>query len=189
MVCVAWQPLPLQHHFCHTHTTVTVIGGTAKQLLGSSTDWCATTIVTPHTRGATSTHTHTWMAKWCGVANVLRLLCASTLAWSLHFATPFVCVTSSAKCVTIHSITPLLFYHTPLLVCVALSSGIHALFVGVDALVLASVPLIWDTPCLPSTTACVCGDGVPALPWPCQPLATFLVCFLVCSSSHCFNLH
>ena len=71
MVCVAWQPLPLQHHFCHTHTTVTVIGGTAKQLLGSSTDWCATTVVTPHMRGATSTHTHTWMAKWCGVVNVL----------------------------------------------------------------------------------------------------------------------
>ena len=61
-VCVAWQPLPLQHHFCHTHTTVTVIGGTAKQLLGSSTDWCATTIVTPHTRGATSTHTHGWQS-------------------------------------------------------------------------------------------------------------------------------
>ena len=74
-------------------------------------------------------------------------------------------------------------------VCVALSSGIHTLFVAVDALVLASVPLIWDTPCLPSTTACVCGDGVPALPWPCQPLATFLVCFLVRPSSHCFNLH
>ena len=31
-----------------------------KQLLGSSTDWCATTIVTPHTRGATSTHAHGW---------------------------------------------------------------------------------------------------------------------------------
>lgn len=46
----------------HTHTTVTVIGGTAKQLLGSSTDWCATTIVTPHTRGATSTHTHGWQS-------------------------------------------------------------------------------------------------------------------------------
>ena len=90
-----------------THTTVTVIGGTAKQLLGSSTDWCATTIVTPHTRGATSTHT--WMAKWCGVANVLRLLCASTLAWSLHFATPFVCVTSSAKCVSPSIPSPLCF--------------------------------------------------------------------------------
>ena len=136
-------------------------------------------------------HTHTWMAKWCGVANVLRLLCASTLAWSLHFATPFVCVTSSAKCVSPSIPSPLCFSitHTPFGVCVALSSGIHALFVAVDALVLASVPLIWGTPCLPSTTACVCGDGVPALPWPCQPLATFLVCFLVCSSSHCFNLH
>ena len=136
-------------------------------------------------------HTHTWMAKWCGVANVLRLLCASTLAWSLHFATPFVCVTSSAKCVSPSIPSPLCFSitHPFFGVCVALSSGIHALFVGVDALVLASVPLIWGTPCLPSTTACVCGDGVPALPWPCQPLATFLVCFLVCSSSHCFNLH
>ena len=102
-----------------THTTVTVIGGTAKQLLGSSTDWCATTIVTPHTRGATSTHTHTWMAKWCGVANVLRLLCASTLAWSLHFATPFVCVTSSAKCVSPSIPSPLCFSIThPFLVCV-----------------------------------------------------------------------
>ena len=48
--------------FAHTHTTVTVIGGTAKQLLGSSTDWCATTIVTQHTRGATSTHTHGWQS-------------------------------------------------------------------------------------------------------------------------------
>ena len=117
MVCVAWQPLPLQHHFCHTHTTVTVIGGTAKQLLGSSTDWCATTIVTPHTRGATSTHT--WMAKCCGVANVLRLLCASTLAWSLHFATPFVCVISSAKCVSQSIPSPLCFSIThTFLVCV-----------------------------------------------------------------------
>ena len=97
------------------------------------------------------------MAKWCGVANVLRLLCASTLAWSLHFATPFVCHLISQVCVTIYSITTLLFYHTPFLcMCVALSSGIHALFVAVDALVLASVPLIWGTPCLSSTTACVC---------------------------------
>ena len=54
-------------------------------------------------------HTHTWMAKWCGVANVLRLLCASTLAWSLHFATPFVCVTSSAKCVSPSIPSPLCF--------------------------------------------------------------------------------
>ena len=43
----------------HTHTTVTVIGGTAKQLLGSSTDWCATIIVTPHTRVVPLLHTHT----------------------------------------------------------------------------------------------------------------------------------
>ena len=68
-----------------------------------------------------------------------------------------VCHLISQVCVTIHSITPLLFYHSPRFsVCVALSSGIHTLFVGVDALVLASVPLIWGTPCLPSTTACVC---------------------------------
>lgn len=190
MVCVAWQPLPLQHHFCHTHTTVTVIGGTAKQLLGSSTDWCATTIVTPHTRGATSTHTHMdGKVVWCGQC-VETVVCINTCMVTSLCHTICVCHLISQVCVTIHSITPLLFYHTPLFgVCVALSSGIHALFVAVDALVLASVPLIWGTPCLPSTTACVCGDGVPALPWPCQPLATFLVCFLVCSSSHCFNLH
>ena len=98
------------------------------------------------------------MAKWCGVVNVLRLLSASTLAWSLHFATPFECATSSAKCVSPSIPSPtLLFYHTPFCVClcVALPSDIHALFVAVDAFVLASVHLIWDTPCLPSTTACV----------------------------------
>lgn len=188
MVCVAWQPLPLQHHFCHTHTTVTVIGGTAKQLLGSSTDWCATTIVTPHTRGATHPHMDGKVV-WCGQC-VETVVCINTCMVTSLCHTICVCHLISQVCVTIHSITPLLFYHTPLFgVCVALSSGIHALFVAVDALALASVPLIWDTPCLPSTTACVCGDGVPALPWPCQPLATFLVCFLVCSSSHCFNLH
>ena len=26
--CVAWQPLALQHHIWHTHTSETVIGGT-----------------------------------------------------------------------------------------------------------------------------------------------------------------
>ena len=189
MGCVAWQPLPLQHHFCHTHTTVTVIGGTAKQLLGSSTDWCATTIVTPHTRGATS-HTHTWMAKWCGVANVLRLLCASTLAWSLHFATPFVCVTSSAKCVSPSIPSPLCFSIThPFFWCmwhcqVAFTFSLWILVHWCWHLCPSFGAHHASHPPLP-----VCGDGVPALPWPCQPLATFLVCFLVCSSSHCFNLH
>ena len=191
MVCV-WHG-----NHCHfnttfaTHTTVTVIGGAAKQLLGSSTDWCATTIVTPHTRGPTSTHTHGWQS------GVMRSMCCDCCVHQHlhgHFTLPHhlcVCHLISQVCVTIHSITPLLFSHIhPFFgVCVALSSGIHALFVVVDALVLASVPLIWGTPCLPSTTACVCGDGVPALPWPCQPLAIFLACFLVCSSSHCFNLH
>lgn len=190
MVCVAWQPLPLQHHFCHTHTTVTVIGGTAKQLLGSSTDWCATTIVTPHTRGATSTHTHGWQS---GVVWPMCCDCCVHQHLHGHFTLPHhLCVSPHQPSVCHHP-----FHHpfaflslTPFwCVCVALSSGIHALFVGVDALALASVPLIWGTPCLPSTTACVCGDSFFALPWPCQPLATFLVCFLVCSSSHCFNLH
>lgn len=137
-------------------------------------------------------HLHTHMdgkVVWCGQC-VVTVVCINTCMVTSLCHTICVCHLISQVCVTIHSITPLLFYHTPLFgVCVALSSGIHALFVGVDALVLASVPLIWGTPCLPSTTACVCGDGVPALPWPCQPLATFLVCFLVCSSSHCFNLH
>ena len=136
-------------------------------------------------------HTHTHMdgkVVWCGQC-VETVVCINTCMVTSLCHTICVSHLISQVCVTIHSITPLLFYHTPLLVCVALSSGIHALFVGVDALVLPSVPLICGTPCLPSTTACVCCDGVPALPWPCQPLATFLVCFLVCSSSHCFNLH
>ena len=143
MVCVAWQPLPLQHHFCHTHTTVTVIGGTAKQLLGSSTDWCATTIVTPHTRGATSTHTHGWQS---GVVWPMCCDCCVHQHLHGHFTLPHhLCVSPHQPSVCHHPFHhPFAFLsHTPFwCACVALSSGIHALFVGVDALVLASVPLI-----------------------------------------------
>ena len=69
-----------------------------------------------------------------------------------HFTLPHhLCVSPSIPSPLCFSIThPFL-----VCVCVALSSGIHALFVGVDALALSSVPLIWGTPCLPSTTACV----------------------------------
>ena len=138
-------------------------------------------------------NTHTWMAKWCGVANVLRLLCASTLAWSLHFATPFVCVPLHQPSVCHHPFHhPFAFLSLTLFwcVCVALSSGIHALFVAVDALALASVPLIWGTPCLPSTIACVCVVmAFLPCPGPVNHLPPFLCVSLVCSSSHCFNLH
>ena len=117
MVRVAWQPLPLQHHFCHTHTTVTVIGGTAKHLLGSSTDWCATTIVTPHTRGATSTHTHGWQS---GVVWPMCCDCCVHQHLHGHFTLPHhLCVTSSAKCVSPSIPSPLCFSIThPFLVCV-----------------------------------------------------------------------
>ena len=192
MVCVAWQPLPLQHHFCHTHTTVTVIGGTAKQLLGSSTDWCATTIVTPHTRGATSTHTHTWMGKWCGEAIVLRLLCSSTLCMVTSLCHAIcVCHLISQVCVTIHSITPLLFYHSPLF-------GVHVWHCQVAFTLSLWLLMHWrwhlcssygahhaSHPPLPVCVVMAflhCPASVNHLP-------PFLVCFLVCSSSHCFNLH
>ena len=135
-------------------------------------------------------HTHVdGKVVWCGQC-VETVVCINTCMVTSLCHT--ICVSHLISQVCHHPFHhPFAFLsHTPFwCVCVALSSGIHALFVGVDALALASVLLIWDTPCLPSTTACVCGDGVPALPWPCQPLATFLVCFLVCSSSHCFNLH
>ena len=118
MVCVAWQPLPLQHHFCHTHTTVTVIGGTAKHLLGSSTDWCATTIVTPHTRGATSTHTHGWQS---GVVWPMCCDCCVHQHLHGHFTLPHhLCVSPHQPSVCHHP-----FHHpfaflslTPFLVCV-----------------------------------------------------------------------
>ena len=149
--------MPLQHHFCHTHTTVTVIGGTAKQLLGSSTDWCATIIVTPHTRVVPLLHTHThgWES---GVVWSMCCECCVHQHLDGHFTLPHnLCVSPHQSSVCHHPFHhPFAFLsHTPFGVCVALSSGIHALFVGVDVLVLASVPLIWDTPCLPSITACV----------------------------------
>ena len=96
MVCVAWQPLPLQHHFCHAHTTVT--GGTAKQLLGSSTDWCATTIVTSHMRGATSTHTHIdGKDVWCGQC-VETVVCINTCMVTSLCHTICVCHLISQVC-------------------------------------------------------------------------------------------
>ena len=135
-------------------------------------------------------HTHTWMAKWCGVADVLRLLCASTLAWSLHFATPFVCVTSSAKCVSPSIPSPLCFSLIPLF-------GVCVWHCQVAFTLSLWVLMHWRWHQCPSygthhashPPLPVCGDGFPALPWPCQPLAICIVCFLVCPSSHCFNLH
>ena len=173
MVCVAWQPLPLQHHFCHTHTTVTVIDGTAKQLLGSSTDWCATTIVTPHTRGATSTHTRMdGKVVWCGQC-VETVVCINTCMVTSLCHTICVCHLISQVC-AINSITPLLFYHTLLYgVCVWHCQMAFTLSLWLLMHWCWYQCPSYGTPCLPSTTACVCGDGVPALPWPCQPLATF----------------
>ena len=126
----------------HTHTTVTVIGGNAKQLLGSSTDWCATTIVTPHTRGATHPHMDGKVV-WCGQC-VVTVVCINTCMVTSLYHTICVCVTSSAKCVSPSIPPPLCFSitHTFFCVCMALSSGIHTLFVAVDALALVSVPLI-----------------------------------------------
>ena len=189
MVCVVWQPLPLQHHFCHTHMTVTVIGGTAKQLLGSSTDLCATTIVTPHTRGATSTHTHGWQS---GVVWPMCCDCCVHQHLHGHFTLPHhLCVSPHQPSVCHH-----LFHHpfaflslTPFSVCVwhrqvAFTLSLWLLMHWCWHLCPSYGAHHASHPPLP-----VCGDGVPALPWPCQPLATFLVCLLVCSSSHCFNLN
>ena len=96
-----------------THTTVTVVGGTAKQLLGSSTDWCATTIVTPHTRGATA-HTHMdGKVVWCGQC-VVTVVCINTCMVTSLCHTICVCHFISQVCVTIHSITPVAcLSHTP----------------------------------------------------------------------------
>ena len=109
--------------------TVTVIGGTAKQLLGSSTDWCAATIVTPHTRGATSTRTHLdGKVVWCGQC-VETVVCINTLHG--HFTLPHhLCVSPHQPSVCHHPFHhPITFLpHTPFwCVRVALSSGIHAL--------------------------------------------------------------
>ena len=137
-------------------------------------------------------HLHTHMdgkVVWCGQC-VETVVCINTCMVTSLCHTICVCHLISQVCVTIHSITPLLFYHTPLF-------GVCVWHCQVAFTLSLWVLMHWCWHLCPSYGAHhashpplpVCGDGVPALPWPCQPLATFLVCFLVCSSSHCFNLH
>ena len=137
-------------------------------------------------------HIHTHMdgkVVWCGQC-VVTVACINTCMVTSLCHTICVSHLISQVCVTIHSITPLLFYHTPLF-------GVCVWHCQVAFTLSLWVLMHWRWHLCPSYVAHhashpplpVCGDGVPALPWPCQPLATFLVCFLVCSSSHCFNLH